>query len=269
MAFEPALQAYGTLYTTYQPWVDTGLLLLSRVLAFMHTAPVFGRKDIPGQMKTALGVMVCVCMLQAHPELIRQYTALTEVSPTFMVLQIFANATVGLILGMMANLAVQTIGATGNLITNQAGLNMAAMFDPSTRSQSMILEPVFLAIATWLFISIGGMHQLIEALSASIQHIPVFMLQNTLLETLNMDLVVESINSILPVALAMSAPTLVVTLALDVMLGILNRTAQQIPVFQISNTIKPVLALGILMMSLPTMMEQMEHILQEFFRLQP
>lgn len=267
MAFEAALQAYGMLYTTYQPWIDTGLLLLARVLAFMHTAPVFGRKDIPGQMKTALGVMLCITMLQAHPELIQAYTHLTDVSPTFMVLQIIANTTVGLILGMMANLAVQTIGATGNLITNQAGLNMAAMFDPSTRSQSMILEPVFLAIATWIFLNIGGMHHLIEALSASVNHIPVFILQNNLLETLDMDIVIESINSIMPVALAMSAPTLVVTLALDIMLGILNRTAQQIPVFQISNTIKPVLAIGIVMMSLPIMMEQMEHLLQDFFRL--
>jgi len=256
------------LYAQNRPWLDTGLLVFARVLAFMHVAPVFGRKDIPGVMKTSMAVMMTLAILQINPQLPGQLEPITQNSPVYFTMQIFANVTVGLVLGLLANVAIQTVGAAGNLITNQAGLNSAALFDPGTRSQSMLLEPLFLMFATWIFMELGGMRTLVIGINVSLQKIPVMMLHNRMMETLDIERMLEIINSIIPVALVLTAPVFVVTLAVDVMLGILNRTAQQIPVFQISNTVKPTLALLFMLLSLPQLFEQIERILLNVFALQ-
>ena len=62
-------------------------------------------------------------------------------------------------------------------------------------------------------------------------------------------------------------PVLLVTLSVDIMLAIVNRAAQQSPVFQLSFGLKPAIGMAVLLISLPTMVEMIIHFFEDHQRL--
>jgi flagellar biosynthesis protein FliR len=66
---------------------------------------------------------------------------------------------------------------------------------------------------------------------------------------------------ILDTGLILAAPFFVITIVLDIMLGIVNKTAQQIPVFQLGSSIKPLLGLMIFYLMLPSLLPIIRQIL--------
>ena len=72
---------------------------------------------------------------------------------------------------------------------------------------------------------------------------------------------VDASASMIPLAMLISAPFYITTILMDCILGIVNKTAQQIPVFQLSASIKPVLGLIIFFVTVPTLFPLIRHLM--------
>jgi flagellar biosynthesis protein FliR len=243
------------------PKLDVILLLFTRLIAFVSAAPILGRKDIPFEFKLTLSIILTLFLAQnLRPDVMGSVNSQQIGTYTLLVA---LNAIAGLLLGFFNQLVFETIASAGNLITNQIGMQQAMMMDPSTRQQSAVLAPLFSFLVTVLYMDMGGIQFLLEGLSRSFTLIPVTHVQQNWIQGMSYAAAVEMSGNVLKIALLISAPFFVLTILLDVILGIVNRSAQQIPVFQLSNSIKPLLGLIVFYLFTSQLIQTMGFLLKD------
>jgi flagellar biosynthesis protein FliR len=264
-----AVQSLMGMYTQYGALLDGFLLVFARVLGFITTAPIFNRKDIVFFAKLSLSIFLTIAIVALLMP--KGGAVLVNMPNTFsmgMFLGVLAtNAVIGLTIGFIANLLFEVVTSVGDLINNQLGLSSAMMFDPASKKQVMVLEPLFGFLAVILFLEIGGMGWLLKALWRTFEVFPLYELNPRLFERLDIQTIIDMSGLVIEMATLIMAPVLLVTLSVDIMLAIVNRAAQQIPVFQLSFGLKPAIGMAVLLISLPTMVEMIIHFFEDHQRL--
>ncbi len=261
MDFNASLGAFKALYGNYGWVLNTGLLLLARVLAFFFFAPITNRKDVFFNAKMGLALTVTVALIWMVPQ--AQIPTVTPTLSQFLVL-ILLNIFVGAFIGTIADIIFKTIAAAGSMMNNQIGLSSAMIFDSSSRAQVMLLDRFFALLGTVLFLNIGGMYWLLDALKRTITVFPIYNYSHPFTQIIDFDYLTMITANTIVVAVQLVAPVIVVTLAIDIMLGVVNRTAQQMPVFQLSFALKPSIGVGVLLATMPIFIEALIHYLQDF-----
>ncbi|MEB3286739.1 MAG: flagellar biosynthetic protein FliR [Vampirovibrionales bacterium] len=262
--FDASLDAFAQLQRQLGPVLDTGLLLFARALTFIVTGPIFNRRNLPFMLKVIFAIFLTVSLVWLVP--VPKAAAISTAGGDFYLL-ILVNMTIGAMMGFSANLLLLTINAAGNVLNNQIGLSSAMLLDPSTGTQTMVMEPLFNMIGTILFIQLGGLHWMINALERSCRMFPLYQVQHKVLEVFDMDYLVQLSGDTVTVAVQLVAPVMVVTIAVDIILGIVNRSAQQMPVFQLSFALKPAIGVAVLLMTLPILINSMIYFLNDHARL--
>lgn len=265
MQFDAAMQSFSVLYKQFAPLLDSLLLLFFRILAFMVTGPIFNRKNIPILFKISIAIFITSTLFwMLAPErriLPAGYDA------HFLVLPLVMNIVIGTTMGFIGDLLFQAVAAAGGFMNNQIGLSSAAMMDPSSGRQTMILETLFNYIGALLFIHIGGIQWMIIALRRSVEIMPLAVTQIDLPKIISMPYLIEVSGNVMKVGVELIAPVMIVTIAMDVMLGVVNRTAQQIPVFQLSFALKPCVGIAITMLTMTTFIQAVSNYFNDYSRL--
>ena len=221
-----------------------GLLIISRYFGFILVAPVLSRKDIPALFKTAFAFLMTVIFVGIlHP----------DPPPADMVLlvSIVLNFFFGLLIGYVTALIFAAITAAGDMMNMQMGLSSAVMFDPGNKEQTTAIGNFFSFIGTIIFINIGGLYWMISAFQRSFNVFDIYGVGFPLDKVINMNYLVLLTGNVLFIGLQMAAPVLIATLAMDVILGIISKTAPQVNVFQLSFLFKPIVGITILYVLLP------------------
>ena len=229
-------------------YLAAGIFIFARMLGFFRLAPVFNRKEIPGTVKLALILMFTViltCMVKPDVTIIKDSFALS----------ILLNMVVGALVGYVAQLILLAIDAGGDMINMQMGLSSATVLDPTTSSQVSILGKYFQVLGLLIFIQLGGVYWLFNALIHSIEIFPLDATAIPLSQLVNLDYVVKLSSNVLFMGLQIASPILLATLGQDIILGIISKTAPQINVFQLSFLFKPVLGATIMIFILPMIIE--------------
>jgi flagellar biosynthetic protein FliR len=261
MDLQKALSHFSFFFSAYSGVLCAWLLIFCRTLSFINYAPIFNRKDVAFPIKVALGVYLTSTLVWLVPQI------QPPTSAAVFILEIIMNVTVGVLIGFILDLLMQAIYAAGDIINNQAGLSSAMMFDPSSRKQASMMETLMTFVTAIVFIESGCLYWLIQDLVDSFRVFPLLAIQHPLFQEIKMDYVVMITGNTIKVATELAAPVMVVTMSVDVILGIINRTAQQIPVFQLSFGIKPSIAVAVLLSTLPILISVMQNYLHDFARL--
>jgi len=265
VAFDAALQSFVQLIKQWGPALDAGLLIFARTLAFLLFGSVFNRKDVVFNIKLAFALFLTVSLLWVVP--INRPTDLAfGLTGPFLIL-LGVNVTIGMALGFIGDILLKTISAAGSMMNNQIGLSSAMVFDPSSRTQVMIIDQLFSFIGLLLFIHLGGFFWLIQGLQRSFEVFPLYEMLPKFTTEIDLDYLTLLSANVITVATQLVAPIIVVTMAIDVILGIVNRTAQQMPVFQMSFALKPCVGVGVLLATLPIMIQSMVNFLNDFAQL--
>lgn len=265
MQFDAALHAFGLLHQQYGPILDSLLLLFFRMLAFCTTGPIFNRKNIPIMVKLAAAIFLTMTLFWVVGP--GPHGSWSHGQSGHYLIQLVMNIVVGALLGFIADMILQTIYAAGNLMNNQVGLSSASLMDPSTGRQSMILETLFGHLAILLFIYLGGVQWMVMALKRSLEVFPLYATQPAITQTIDLSYLILVSGNVLLVAVQLIAPVIIVTLAIDIMLGVVNRTAQQMPVFQLSFALKPSIGIGVMLLTLSTLMQALSDYLNDYSNL--
>lgn len=246
------------LFPQVNAYIMTGFLVFCRLLGFFRFAPVFSRKEIPGMVKIAFAILITFIIAPLlSPEQVLKNT-------DSFALSILLNFVVGAIIGYMARLIVIAVDCGAEMINMQMGLTSATTLDPSSSSQVSILSNIIALMGILIFINIGGIYWLFKAIMRSFDVFPLFAVQIPLAKIANMDLLIKLSSNTLYMGLQIASPVLLATLAQDIILGVISRTAPQVNVFQLSFLFKPVLGAAIMIWILPMLMNVIEQYFMSF-----
>lgn len=149
----------------------------------------------------------------------------------------------------------------------QMGLSSAMVLDPTAGSQVSILGNFFGLLAVILFIHIGGVYWLINALHRSFEIFPIYATVIPLDKLINKSYLITLTSNVLYVGLQIASPILLATLGQDLILGIISKTAPQVNVFQLSFLFKPVLGAAILLWIMPIIVNVINDYFLSFARI--
>lgn len=240
------------LFPQVNAYFMTGFLIFCRLLGFFRFAPAFSRKEIPAIVKIPFAIIITFIIAPLlSPEQTLQNT------DSFL-LSIILNFAVGAIIGYMARLIVIAVDCGAEMINMQMGLTSATTLDPSSSSQVSILTNIISLMGLIIFINIGGIYWLFKALMRSFEIFPLYAVHIPLAKIANMDLLIKLSSNTLYMGLQIASPILLATLAQDIILGVISRTAPQVNVFQLSFLFKPVLGAAIMVWILPMLMNVIE-----------
>ena len=235
-----------------------GALVFARILGFFRFAPIFCRKEIPGMVKLAMALLVTVMMVPlVSPEK-------TLIQTDSFVLSILLNIAVGAMIGYMARLILIAIDCGAEMINMQMGLSSATTLDPTSSGQVSILTNIISLMGILIFINLGGIYWLFKALLRSFEIFPLYSVHIPLMKIANMSLLIKLSSNTLFMGLQIASPILLATLAQDIILGVISRTAPQVNVFQLSFLFKPVLGAAIMVWILPMFMNVIEQYFLSF-----
>jgi len=215
-------------------WLTGTLLLAARIAAATMLTPVFGPTQIPGPVRIFIALGLAAFLLLAVPVAMPPMADTTDL----------AVATLGeLILGaslafgfLVAYAATQV---AGRVLDIQLGYGAASVLNPTTQTPVPLIGSVIGMAAVALFLSMDGPHVLIRALALSVERYP----PGTLALDLDITEHLKFSGAMFTFGLALAAPVMLMLLLSDISLAVLARSMPQLNVFVLSFSVKIVLGL--------------------------
>lgn len=241
---EEILKQFAILFPELNNALGAGIMIFLRLVGLMRLAPVLSKSEIPAMVRLSfalISTVILVGVLKPAPP-----------SPdTPIYLCMFLNFLFGAIIGYVANCILATILAGGDMINTQMGMSSAMVMDPSTKTQVSIMANFFSVLALLIFMYSGGIYWLFNALIRSFDLFPMYFVNFHFENIINIQYLSQITGNILFTGLHIAGPILLATLAQDIILGIISKTAPQVNVFSLSFLFKPVMGAFILIVILP------------------
>lgn len=212
-----------------------GLTLLFPLLQTGNLGPALIRNGV--LLALALPVLP---VFYSQPAIHRGWAWLSEIPGELLI---------GLILGFFAAIPFWAVDMAGFLIDTLRGATMGTVFNPALSVQTSIFGLLFSQFLCALFFITGGFNQLLTALYDSYHYLPP---GNMLVFNISfLHFLLEQWRVLYQLCLNFSLPAVFCMVLADLALGLINRSAQQLNVFFLSMPLKSVLALLLLLLSLP------------------
>jgi flagellar biosynthetic protein FliR len=211
------------------------LLIFTRILAVLATAPLFSNKVIPKLVKTGFGAILALVVLPVANSLTQVGLTVAPPNTLSLALLIAQEILIGVLFGFISNLVFVSIGVAASMIGVQSGFQSGQLFNPFFNASSSALDQYYSLIAIALFLSIDGHHWLIWALVRTFEIAPVgtFVLSASTFERF-----MVLINETFKVGVSLALPVVGTLLLTDIGLGLIARAVPQIQVFFVGLPLK-------------------------------
>ncbi len=214
------------------------LLILVRITAFVHTAPFFSMANVPTRVKLGLSIFISILVFSMSPDQSYYYDGV--IGYAFLIAK---EAIVGLIIGFLANICLQTLHFAGYIIDVNIGMAMATMYDPGTKMQVNITGNLYYYLVLLLML-ISDLHQfMVSAIAETFTIIPVGA------ATVNPGLYSTAVGFIanyFVIGFRIALPVFIAVIVLDVILGIMARISPQMNMFAVGIQLKVFLGLVVM-----------------------
>ncbi|AGK49368.1 type III secretion apparatus protein SpaR/YscT/HrcT [Burkholderia thailandensis MSMB121] len=220
-------------------WLPMVALSMLRPLGAMLLVPVFSTGTLGGTLaRNALVLAISLPVLALHDlwpavDGARSWAAYLWLA--------CGELSIGLVIGFCAAVPFWALDMAGFLIDTMRGASMASVLNPLLGQQSSMMGVVFSQVFSLLFMMFGGFHALLEALYASYLTLPpgaAFRFRPAALDFLG-----QQWQLMYTLCLRFAMPAIVAILLVDMALGLVNRSAQQLNVFFVAMPIKSAFAL--------------------------
>lgn len=156
---------------------------------------------------------------------------------------------IGLLLGVCAAVPFWAVDMAGFLIDTLRGATMGTIFNPTMGVETSIFGLLFTQLLCVLFLISGGLHLLLSLLYHSYDLLPPG--KPLVFGTALLAFFRGEWRVLYQMSLSFSLPAVLCMVLVDLALGLVNRSAQQLNVFFLSMPIKSAMALFLLLLSLP------------------
>jgi flagellar biosynthesis protein FliR len=211
-------------------------------------APLGGPR-LPAPARVGLALLLAAL---ASPVLVASAgtAALAQASAPRLALLFAREVLVGLCLGFVAEAAFRAAEIAGRLSDTLRGANVAEILVPTAEERSSPLGVLYLLLATVVFLQIGGVPRLCEALLDSYRVLPVGGGLGAGSARQAAAIVTAASARLIASGVALAAPVIVALWLTDLALGLVARAAPQVPVYFIGLPLKGLLAIGLVLVSL-------------------
>jgi type III secretion protein T len=179
---------------------------------------------------------------------------LNDISMSGWIALFFKEAIIGLLIGGFFAIYLWAFETAGQIIDSQAGASVAQVHDPMTGTQTTLLGSFLGRLANYVFVSAGGLILITGFLLESFYLWP--------LDRIIIDINKNGFMSLgsefayyFQLAIMIAAPIIVVILVIDLLMGLINRYAQQFNVFFLSLSLKMLAAIAMLFITIIALVE--------------
>ncbi|MGH8777805.1 flagellar biosynthetic protein FliR [Paraburkholderia sp.] len=232
-------------YAQLNAWLTAFLWPFVRILALVATAPAFGDNSVPVRVKVGIAAFVTLIVAPTLAPL-PQATVFSSTGIWIIVNQFL----IGAALGFTMQVVFGAIQATGDMIGLGMGLGFATFFDPQVSGSSVVVSRYMNTIAMLAFIALDGHLQMLTALLSTFDSVPV---AANLLGPAGWRMLAGWGVTVFSAGLLLSLPVVAALLIANLSLGILNRAAPQIGVFQIGFPLTILVGMLLLQLMAPNM----------------
>lgn len=226
----------------WQHFVPTLALAMIRPLGMLVFLPMFSARALGGGL--IRNALVLVIALPAVPMHLATASAFAGMPVSMVASLVFQEVVVGALLGFCATVPFWAIDMAGTIIDTVRGTSMASVLNPMLEEQSSVFGVLFSQVLAVLFLVSGGFNTLLTALYGSYQAVPP--LTGLHVSSAFPALIENQWRLMLDLCVGFALPAIVVMVLVDVALGLVNRSAQQLNVFFVAMPIKSALALFVL-----------------------
>lgn len=232
-------------------WLEALLLPMTRISAFLLTAPIFPQISNNVRVRVILALFLCFLMMPTvavnAPVLGADFNAphLPEV---------LNEALLGASMGFVLTLVLNAVVFAGEEIATAIGINFAQAFDPSLGTTPVVSQ--FLNImALMIFLSSGGFSAVIVMVTDSLRVLPPGSFHIT-----DADKILQFAGVLFQGAALISAPMLLAMLSVNIGMGALARSVPSLNIFAVGFAVTLLLGFGLLMILLPVIQDRIEHL---------
>jgi flagellar biosynthetic protein FliR len=201
------------------------LLPFARISAMVMSMIGLGAKSIPGRVKLFFCLAITVAVLPALPP--------TQVGDLFSLattLLIGEQMIVGIMLGFVTVMVVNTFTLAGQIIAMQTGLGFASLVDPASGQNVPAVGQFFLILSSLLFWAMDGHLAYLQFVVTSFDTIPI---PATELSSVKFKEIAEWGAWMFATALSLAIAPLTAMLLINFSFGIMTRAAPQLNIFAI------------------------------------
>lgn len=212
-------------FAQLQGWLVAFLWPFARITAFLAASPLWGHSSVPNQAKVGLAALVTIVIAPILPAM-PDVAVMSWAGIGIMIEQIL----IGLAIGFVMHIIFAVVQAAGDFIGLQMGLAFASFFDTSSGTNIMVLSRILYMITLLMFLALNGHLMVLETLVMSFQTLPIG------IGTFNpgaFDLLARYAGTIFATGMLLALPLVGSLLTINLALGILNRSAPQLTVFNI------------------------------------
>lgn len=238
-------------------WMNGFLWPFFRIAGLIGTAPILSESSIPKRLKVGLAVL---CTLVAAPLLGPMPDVPTG---SFAGLLIAAQQVIiGISLGLTMRMVFTAALMAGEFIGLQMGLAFASFFDPATGANTAVLSRLINMVMMLLFLAVNGHLLMLSGLIHTFEFLPV----GASLNINGWGTLLEWSSQLWISGMLLALPLIIVLLTINLSLGILNRTAQQLSVFAVGFPITLTTGLVVLSIVIPQSSEFMIRLFGEGYQ---
>lgn len=206
------------------------LLVMARVGTFFVTMPILSMRQIPNIPKLAIIVSLSFMISQWLPDVQIEATNLLELG-----LLLAREAVLGIVLGWITNMMFLAIQSAGDWIDFFAGLKMSTSYDPISGASGSIYSNLYNWLGALLFFIVNGHHYLIRGIINSCFFLPI---GESEWFSFKLESIVSVVTQSFILGIQLALPICMILFLVDIVLGLINRTVQQINVFILGMPLK-------------------------------
>jgi flagellar biosynthetic protein FliR len=236
---------FSVTYAQLNTWMAAFLWPLVRILALVATGPVFGNASVSTPVKIGLSSFITIIVAPTLGPL-PQATVFSAMGVWIIVNQFV----IGAALGLTMQIVFTAIQATGEFVGLGMGLGFATFFDQQASGTSAVLSSYMNVFSMFVFLALDGHLQMMSALIATFQTLPI---SSDMLGATGWRSLVVWGGIIFSMGLLLALPVVIALLIANLSLGILNRAAPQIGVFQIGFPLTMLVGMLLLQLMVPNM----------------
>lgn len=224
------------------------VLVLTRISGVIMTAPIFGSRSVPIQIRAflAIGLSLIVTPLQ-DSSLMAEPASLLN-----LLWMLGREAMLGLALGLAVMILFTGLQLTGQIMGQMSGMSLADVFDPSSGTSVPVFAQLLDVVTLSVFVAIGGHRQVLDALLDTFRARPPggddFPIN--VVPTLTMVLGESFL-----IGFRAAAPVMVALLMSVLILGLISRTLPQLNVIAVGFSVNSLIMLAVFSVSLGVIVE--------------
>src|SRR5262249_2082242 len=235
-----------------------GGMIFTRIFILSLFVPFLCCRPVPGRIRISIAVAL---MLFFYAQLSASSPEHMPEEGSVLVALFLKELLVGIMIGMPLAFLFYGIQSAGNMIDNQRQLANARIFNPALGAQASLFGLFFYQLALVSFILIGGHRVFIQGIAHSFEAVPLFSLPKVptpgSVEPI-VDLMSRLTGDTLIICLQLASPVLVAIFIADLILGLTNRVAPMINVFEMGFNIKGFVGMSMAYLCLPLATGQMQ-----------